>query len=424
MKKVTSYIVVLLLLSAAVTTAQPVRPLYQVHYDKSTQPSGTKLYINDSTVYVYVPGSMRGSTPMCDTVHYDSLKRYAVDPSTLKATLTSVYVRLYNSNNQLLKYTITGKDVGGWKEMMRFEWSYSNGMVSNYKEYYDLYDNNSGNFYYGLAAERRYSYNTNGTVSLMDLFADQGYIGLPLMHTSKTYYKYNSKSIKIADSLLNNIGGTWKHAKFTEYLYNSNDSLIQVDEYGISGGTTKSLSATTYYFYNAKGELMGDSVRTDIPNRPINPRMHFYSRDTSGKIVNESLIMPKSSGNQFIYTEYKYHNNGHVNMVRWGASKTLTQVTFADSTLYYYSWTPTAVPQASSISQELILYPNPATDVLHIDSKVLFDKGYIYNNMGQLVKEINANTTQVDVSMLPAGNYVLQLINSNSQVQRNFVVVK
>ncbi len=68
----------------------------------------------------------------------------------------------------------------------------------------------------------------------------------------------------------------------------------------------------------------------------------------------------------------------------------------------------------ANIEDAVQLYPNPATNLLHVqvDSTA---KGYIYNSTGQKVKDIllNVQVNDIDISQLQQGNYYLHIMYEN-----------
>ena len=61
-------------------------------------------------------------------------------------------------------------------------------------------------------------------------------------------------------------------------------------------------------------------------------------------------------------------------------------------------------------------YPNPVSNILTVSSDSEFESLYIYNAVGQEVYRTNVNrkTTQIDVSALPGGTYLVKSISGNS----------
>jgi hypothetical protein len=53
----------------------------------------------------------------------------------------------------------------------------------------------------------------------------------------------------------------------------------------------------------------------------------------------------------------------------------------------------------------ITIYPNPSNTSIHVECKNGFQ---IYASTGQLVKQNNQATTQIDIADLPAGIYILR----------------
>lgn len=65
------------------------------------------------------------------------------------------------------------------------------------------------------------------------------------------------------------------------------------------------------------------------------------------------------------------------------------------------------------------LYPNPAQDILHIESQELFDSVNIYSIEGILVRE--TTNTSINVSELPSGIYFIQMNIEGNKVIKKFI---
>lgn len=74
---------------------------------------------------------------------------------------------------------------------------------------------------------------------------------------------------------------------------------------------------------------------------------------------------------------------------------------------------------------EAIIYPNPACEVLMLQTGLLNSDIQIYNLAGVLIstQKIRSNTTLLNVSDLKNGNYILHLVNNNNVVNLPFVVM-
>ena len=72
----------------------------------------------------------------------------------------------------------------------------------------------------------------------------------------------------------------------------------------------------------------------------------------------------------------------------------------------------------------LSVYPVPTSEILNISYKDAIDNVKIYNLIGQEVfsENVNSANSQINLSMLAAGNYIVKL--SSAELQHNFKIVK
>lgn len=122
------------------------------------------------------------------------------------------------------------------------------------------------------------------------------------------------------------------------------------------------------------------------------------------------------------------------------SSDTLTMTSFHDTCQFIEAlftgsqWVDPAlaVPTVQTADENIKIYPMPTTNILYIDTRTAFansDKISIttYDITG---RELNTVTTskghmQIDVSRLPAGMYLLQLLSDNGQaITKRFVVAR
>ena len=72
----------------------------------------------------------------------------------------------------------------------------------------------------------------------------------------------------------------------------------------------------------------------------------------------------------------------------------------------------------------LKIYPNPVQNILNISSDEAFQFATIYNVLGQSIQQISIqnNQAEINVSTLPKGSYILQLVNEKGQtISRQFI---
>ncbi|UKB82703.1 BspA family leucine-rich repeat surface protein [Chryseobacterium sp. MEBOG06] len=73
------------------------------------------------------------------------------------------------------------------------------------------------------------------------------------------------------------------------------------------------------------------------------------------------------------------------------------------------------------LNKKPLLYPNPAVDDIHIEGLSDIKNYKIYDASGRLVKEGNPNRDIINVSSLPKGNYMIQLIMKEKTISSKFI---
>ena len=74
--------------------------------------------------------------------------------------------------------------------------------------------------------------------------------------------------------------------------------------------------------------------------------------------------------------------------------------------------------------QEILLYPNPATNLITINSKLEITQIEVYNTIGKLLyqEKLDSFKTTFNLSDYPNGNYFIKIKTEKSQ--KNFKVIK
>ncbi|MBI9039737.1 MAG: T9SS type A sorting domain-containing protein, partial [Bacteroidales bacterium] len=71
-------------------------------------------------------------------------------------------------------------------------------------------------------------------------------------------------------------------------------------------------------------------------------------------------------------------------------------------------------------SDELIVYPNPATDIIYIVSTKEVEYVSIFNNIGQTI--YRGNETQIDISNFEPGIYIISINNENEVLCKKLLI--
>lgn len=83
-------------------------------------------------------------------------------------------------------------------------------------------------------------------------------------------------------------------------------------------------------------------------------------------------------------------------------------------------------PSFTSINEYALanfhIYPNPANNILQVESDLTIEKINIYNNSGQQVKSITTsfNMNSIDITELSSGMYIIELVNNEGVYRKQF----
>lgn len=81
----------------------------------------------------------------------------------------------------------------------------------------------------------------------------------------------------------------------------------------------------------------------------------------------------------------------------------------------------TSTTDLAAQANEVLLYPNPTTQFIHIQSNVPVEHIRVFNFLGQVVLETTTNTQTLTVNHLPSGRYFIQLETADCLVTKAFV---
>ncbi|MGB0403110.1 MAG: T9SS type A sorting domain-containing protein [Salibacteraceae bacterium] len=71
----------------------------------------------------------------------------------------------------------------------------------------------------------------------------------------------------------------------------------------------------------------------------------------------------------------------------------------------------------------VVIFPNPASNQINIQSEEKFKMATIFNMTGKLIKEENLNENQtLDVTQIPKGQYILELVSAKGVIRKKVLV--
>lgn len=388
--------------------------------DQLTAPSTFMFY--DSATYTYQWQSGRGSTYNNDTIRFDVSYHYGLQGASQGEETKTV--RTYTASNILLTSTTYEYDplLNIWDPFKADSFTVSNnGQVLEWRRYTTYNGSNSMFDHYWY----KYSYDAQGRLLIEEVqeIVDTTRPNMPSPPKWRCYYRYGSNGNLLADSTVYQYAqGVWRNESRTEYHYDAGGNKVRVDVYDVDG--VNGLVGQSFYNYNASGLLVKDSI-VRFFSLGKGYQVLLYTYNTQGQLVADTF-RSNYLATVWPISIYSYTPFGDLSEKTLAHTDSNARSVVIDGRLryYYQLYWPTGVEETSSKSADITLYPNPATNVLHINTSEEYTQARIYNSMGQMVKLVNANSEQVNVSDLPAGNYYLQLSSSGGAVKRSFVIVR
>ena len=115
-----------------------------------------------------------------------------------------------------------------------------------------------------------------------------------------------------------------------------------------------------------------------------------------------------------------------------GVNGRFVKIEVTDAEFYTGSWVSLMefrVFEASTLSadddfsqeEDVVLWPNPATNTIHISNAKVFNTVAIYDQVGKLISKQAIQSAAIDISNLSSGLYIFRLSNTNTTINKRVV---
>lgn len=280
---------------------------------------------------------------------------------------------------------------------------------------------------------------------------------------SPFFFKDNSKLYLIKDlsgtnnpeiyTVERNTGG-WNPAQLVEMPYN--DALGDISNFSISNDSTIYFTLHTAlgaYIYKSQ-RVNGQYAQFEkLPNQinSYNSSSPFIAPDASYVIFESDR--PGGFGMSDLYISFKDNNNNWTEALNMGENVNSSSyeygasVSFDGKYLFFCSkrnddinsnayWVDVSIIEElnpftaiekvrQSNDNTLQIYPNPASNTINIINQENQEFNItIYNVLGEIVFEskINGNYSEIDVSSLKTGIYIIKISNSNLKYTQKLII--
>lgn len=322
---------------------------------------------------------------------------------------------IYDSNNNLINETGLLWNGNNWKNQFLITNSYdiyNNIMYSLWQVWGDsLWVNVSLNSY-------TYDANNNPIIYLYQIWDSTTWINnFQITCTFDLNNNITSKYWQTWDST------TWENSSLdTTFIYDINNNLISYLRKNWDSTSWANYHLFTYT-YDINNNMM--SFLDQIWNGTTwdNYSLSTYNYDVNDNMINctnqdwDSTAWTNSE--QYIYTYDSNNFKKSKVFKQWNSSDTCFDPT--DSS-YYYFHTVVGVDEFSEQSIDIILFPNPCTDIMTVigQNKSILQ---ILNLNGQIIKSVfcDSKATKVDLTDLSSGVYIVRVKTDKKIITKKII---
>lgn len=325
---------------------------------------------------------------------------------------------------------------------------------------YDAANNTTKHFYsspyFALLHEGMY----NSSNKLIQLTTSDTFGGTALLAKSRMYIKYDGNGRRVQDSTV--MIATGMQTGRREYYYDTAGNLEKLESYSLQGGSTLQLFYRALYTYDNQGRVLTEisayNPGTGLANNrydsfaytgnavhPIHHRSATWDSNLQMwddyEILEYTLNAQQQPDTYIIYRHINqwdtverdvYYYDSHGLMVKtngylYMGNGQYNSSPYDQNTLYYEEYDPATVSAIVANSKQFILAPNPALSNISFNVGKGYTTMLVMNATGSvLYTEHNVQTgnNTVDVSNLPAGNYIVMLYSAEAQTRMTAKFVK
>ncbi len=168
-----------------------------------------------------------------------------------------------------------------------------------------------------------------------------------------------------------------------------------------------------------------DTKRFDVSTLQITDASHeVYTRIEGNKVefIFEKIQLPFDDANNDGYIAFKIKTLP--TLVLGDSLKNMADIYFDYNYPIRTNEAKTTIALSVStadIATDIIIYPNPVRDILHISTKETWTKAEIYDISGRIIRSVTLHSKSIDVSSLASGTYIIRLRNGDKSGNVKFV---
>lgn len=221
----------------------------------------------------------------------------------------------------------------------------------------------------------------------------------PIMGVEKTFatpLDFNDTTISYDFNATQKGGSDFEFA-----VYAINETTEEFDTLLATGFENRGM----IYIWNENFGKIGYADKTWEPNKWYNMKIHITADKITYYLDGVQIFENPNNSKVNIIGMNFLHNN-------YGGSAYYDNIKINNVTLASYE---------AQLSKNLKIYPNPAKDVVTIDSKEAIESYNIFNIAGQKILS-GSNAKEINIQSLAKGNYIIQVKTKDNKTQSTKLV--
>jgi hypothetical protein len=271
----------------------------------------------------------------------------------------------------------------------------------------------------------------NMTEYRYEVWDPAGSVWKPYSRNTYTYDGNNNELSQVLESW-NNTAGAYENTNLVEYTYDANNNQTSYIHKQWVGGAWQNW-IRHIYLYDGANHMVTDSNYQWNTTGSMYDLVNLSTMHYTANLRDTTIVRAIVSSNLDTVSRVVNTYNTLGQLTRWH-TQNYTAGTWAygtgnyDYKYYYSSFTGVATKTAGTIG--VSLYPNPATDMLHIKVRMQQPQPYtvaIYSTTGAVLRqwqETGAATRTIPVGDLQAGTYILSVGNGREKTAIPFIIAR
>ena len=367
----------------------------------SQKPANNLMYLNDSTIYLEIDSLNLWNVFFKVINHYDNkgnLVNYECYWKNNTTELKPFYkvINFYNALNQLVEMEIKewADSTNSWIEDSK-TFSFYNSKGGKTIDSTMTY--NSQTMTWNINSKLLYFYDVNDYLTLaISYFWNDG-IGWENSSKGEYTNDISGKRLTYIYSKWNSNQNIWENTEKNEYTYNlSNGELVSEEKF--------------YWFFDYWGPVTKKVYLYNNNNQLTEEYVMDYGGDLNGYITS-----------YIINYNYDIQSNNYLKTYKYWNDNTFSWIVYKKDELYWSQHNVNNISDLTADNNNILVYPNPADNILYINYADLLTKVEIFTIDGKkIMGNIINNENSINISSLQRGCYFISLQIKGKTLHQKF----